>query len=216
MLIPAWTIYLLTPLLAGLCAFGAVADPETGELYELRIFHGVVGVAKERSILVLTWTIMAGTVAAAVAACKAIIENYVARNSRGPPVDEGVEATPPLSHDEQQGRRELAAKAEKNDELFIQVHGSELFEVKKEVMAKHGYAAWLSVRHFIEANGIEAWREEKKRFSELGFERWRVGRRLSYVEALHERVGKGDVGAAIKLAQMHGAGQTRQLSLIHI
>ena len=210
MLIPAWTIYLLTPLLAGLCAFGAVEDPETGELYELRIFHSVVGVSVARSILVLTWTIMAGTVVAAVAACKAIIENYVARNSRGPPVNEGVEATQPLSHDEQLGRRKLAAKAEKNDELFIEMHGKELFEVKKEVMTKHGYAAWLSVRHFIEENGIAAWREEKKRFSELGFERWRVGRRLSYVEALHERVGKGDVGAAIKLAQMHGAGQTRQ------
>ena len=210
MLIPAWTIYLLTPLLAGLLAFGAVADPETGELYELRIFHGVVGVAKERSILVLTWTIMAGTVAAAVAACKAIIENYVARNSRGPPVDEGVEATPPLSHDDQLGRKELAAKAEKNDELFVEMHGKELFEVKKEVMTKHGYAAWLSVRHFIDENGIEAWREEKKCFAELGFERWRVGRRSSYVEALHERVDKGDVGAAIKLAQMHGDGKTRQ------
>ena len=210
MLIPAWTVYLLTPLLAGLLAFGAVADPETGELYELRIFHGVVGVAKERSILVLTWTIMAGTVAAAVAACKAIIENYVARNSRGPPVDEGVEATPPLSHDDQLGRKELAAKAEKNDELFVEMHGKELFEVKKEVMTKHGYAAWLSVRHFIDENGIEAWREEKKCFAELGFERWRVGRRSSYVEALHERVDKGDVGAAIKLAQMHGDGKTRQ------
>ena len=210
MLIPAWTVYLLTPLLAGLLAFGAVADPETGELYELRIFHGVVGVAKERSILVLTWTIMAGTVAAAVAACKAIIENYVARNSRGPPANEGVEATPPLSHDDQLGRRELAAKAEKNDELFIKMHGRELFEVKREVMAKHGHAAWLSVRHFIEANGIEAWREEKKRFAELGYERWRIGRRSGYVEALHERVGKGDVGAAIKLAQMYGDGRTRQ------
>ena len=209
MLIPAWTVYLLTPLLAGLWAFGAVADPETGELYELRIFHGVVGVAKERSILVLTWTIMAGTVAAAVAACKAIIENYVARNSRGPPVDEGVEATPPLSHDEQLGRRELAAKAEKNDELFIEMHGKELFEVKKEVMAKHGYAAWLSVRHYIDENGIEAWREEKKRFAELGFERWRSWRRSGYVEALLERAGKGDVGAAIKLAHMHGDGCTR-------
>ena len=59
------------------------------------------------------------------------------------------------------------------------MHGKELFEVKKEVMAKHGYAAWLSVRHYIDENGIEAWREEKKRFAELDL----MGRGLVDIKA---------------------------------